>query len=253
MAPRKAGLLAQAPIALVLALTLNGCDGCGATARTAIPEANAPRATGEITLDGILDEADWDQATVTERFVRTMDGLPGEPVVTARLMWNDDSLLVAFEVRDDFLKCTLEGHDAHLWEQDAVELMIDPDGDGEGYFELQVSPTNLVFDTRFDTVRQPAPFGYPAWQSGLVAGVDARGTPNDDEMDDGYTVEARIPFAAFAAGSDPAEPPQEGQTWRVALYVLDARPEGQSGVGWSPPLVGDFHVPDRFGRVTFSP
>ena len=58
------------------------------------------------------------------------------------------------------MRCTLSGHDAHLWEQDAVELMIDPDGDGKNYFELQLSPTELVFDTRFDSRRQPQPFGH---------------------------------------------------------------------------------------------
>jgi hypothetical protein len=32
---------------------------------------------------------------------------------------------------------------------------------------------------------------------------------------------------------------------------MDSREEGQRANGWSPPRVGDFHVPDRFGRVTF--
>jgi hypothetical protein len=34
--------------------------------------------------------------------------------------------------------------------------------------------------------------------------------------------------------------------------VLDARSDGQLGVGWSAPLVGDFHVPARFGRLVFA-
>ncbi len=243
----------SAALTLCVALAAGGCDGCGAEPRTAIPELSAPRRAAEITLDGELNEAAWQGAPVTERFVRTMDGTPGQPEVTARILWDDEALWVAFEVEDDFLKCTFDPDavDPHLWEQDTVELMIDPDGDAQGYFELQVSPTGLVFDTRFDTVRRPAPFGYPAWQSGLESGVSVRGTVNDEDSDEGYTVETRIPFASFAEGSDPAEPPSPGDTWRIALYVLDARPEGQWGVGWSPPLVGDFHVPDRFGRVTF--
>jgi len=238
-------------VALLGVVLLGGCDNCGPPPRTEIPELTAPRRSGEIVLDGHLGETDWANAPVTERFVRTMDGTPGEPVTTARVLWDDTHLYVAFEVADDYLHCTFEGHDAHLWEQDAVELMIDPDGDGEGYFELQVSPTGLVFDTRFDTVRQPAPFGYPDWQSGLEAGIDLRGTANDDEADQGYTVELRIPFASFGAGSDPAPVPTGGETWSVALYLLDAQRNGQRGVGWSAPLVGDFHVPTRFGRVTF--
>jgi hypothetical protein len=168
------------------------------------------------------------------------------------MLFDDAHLYVAFEVEDDFLRCTFEGDDAHLWEQDTVELMIDPDGDGEGYFELQVSPTERVFDTRFDTVRRPPPFGHPSYASGLEAAVHVDGVPNDDEDDGGYSVEIRIPFTAFAEGSDPSPPPRAGETWRIALYVLDARREGQLGVGWSAPLVGDFHVPERFGRVRFA-
>lgn len=239
-------------LALATAPTLGGCDGCGPPPRTGIPELTASRSPGPVTLDGILDEPDWGNAPVTERFVRTMDGRPGEPVTTARVMWDDEHLYVAFEVADDYLLSTFEAHDDHLWEQDVVELMIDPDGDGEGYFELQVSPTGLVFDTRFDTVRRPAPFGYPAWQSGLEAGVDTRGTANDDEADQGYTVELRIPFSALGPGPDAAPPPAAGDEFRIALYLLDAQREGQRGVGWSAPLVGDFHVPERFGRVTFA-
>jgi hypothetical protein len=36
------------------------------------------------------------------------------------------------------------------------------------------------------------------------------------------------------------------------LYVMDVgQGEGQRAVGWSPTREGDFHVPARFGRVTF--
>jgi hypothetical protein len=80
----------------------------------------------------------------------------------------------------------------------------------------------------------------------------ARGTVNDEGADEGYVAEIAIPWTAFAHGSPPASRPRAGEEWRIALYVLDARPGGgQGGVGWSPPLVGDFHVPDRFGRVIF--
>ncbi|HBQ13874.1 MAG TPA: hypothetical protein DEF51_22975, partial [Myxococcales bacterium] len=87
----------------------------------------------------------------------------------------------------DFVKNTLEGRDAHLWEQDAVEIMVDPDGDGRNYFELQVSPTGQVFDTRYDTRRQPQPFGHMDWNAEVRAAVHVEGTANDDEADEGYT------------------------------------------------------------------
>jgi hypothetical protein len=48
-------------------------------------------------------------------------------------------------------------------------------------------------------------------------------------------------------------PPKVGTVWRANFFRLDQpnnRP--QSGTGWSPPLVGDFHALDKFGDVIFA-
>lgn len=235
--------------AAIAALALGGCTCAAAPPRTDIPTLHARHAERAITIDGALDE--WAGASVTEPFVDTMSGAESAPRTTARVTWDDDALYVAFEVEDTFLRCTFGAHDDHLWEQDVVELMIDPDGDGRSYAELQVSPTNLVFDTWFDGRRVPQPFGHIAWSSELRSAVHLDGAVNDDEADRGWTAEIAIPWSAFARLGTPAPRPTAGAEWRIALYVLDALPVGQAGVGWSPPLVGDFHVPDRFGRVIF--
>ena len=233
--------------AILLALCAAGCT-CGAPPRTEIPTYDAPRARGPLVIDGVLDEATWEHAPRMERFVHTMSGAQAEPASRARLSWDGDALYVAFEVEDDFLRCDLEGHDPHLWEQDTVEIMVDPDGDGRNYFEMQLSPTDQVFDTRYASRRVPGPFGVTSWDSGLRGRCVVRGAVNDDADDEGYTAELAIPWSAFTGHA----PPRAGETWRVALYVLDVRRDGWRGVGWSPPLVGDFHVPERFGRVRFT-
>ena len=240
----------RASEALALALLLGGCTCGPPPPRTEIPELRAPRASAPPVIDGRLDDAAWSSAARTERFVDTMNGSHADPEVTARVTWDDDALYVGFEVADPLLRCRFEGHDAHLWEEDAVELMIDPDGDGRRYGELQVSPTNLVFDTWFDSRRLPQPFGHVAWSSELRSAVVTDGTPNDDAEDGGWVAEIAIPWRALEP-LGVSGPPERGSEWRVALYVLDARARGQLGVGWSPPLVGDFHVPERFGRVRF--
>ena len=43
-----------------------------------------------------------------------------------------------------------------------------------------------------------------------------------------------------------------GTGFDVAVDLMDARKNGMRAVGWSPPRVGDFHVPARFGKVTFA-
>ena len=79
-----------------------------------------------------------------------------------------------------------------------------------------------------------------------------RGTLNDEERDEGYTVELAIPWTAFTLGDPKHARPAPGDTWRANFFVLDARSEHeQRAVGWSAPRVGDFHVPRRFGNVVF--
>ena len=219
------------------------------------PTLRAERAAGPIRIDGRVDEAEWQGARGTAAFVNTTDGSPSELRATARVAYDDDNLYVAFEVEDDFVQNELEGADAHLWEQDAVEIMLDPGADGRNYFELQVSPTGEVFDTRYDTRRQPQPFGDVSWRSRLRNRVTVRGTANDAAEDQGYVAEIAIPWASFAAGDPPAGRPAPNDTWGVNFYVMDKRPGdgGQRSAGWSPTHEGDFHVPARFGRITFAP
>jgi Carbohydrate family 9 binding domain-like len=218
-----------------------------------VPELRATRVRGKIALDGKLDEADWKAAQDSGPLVQTFSGAAGEFKVHVRALYDIERVYIAFEVDDDFLKSTFQNTDDHLWEQDTVEVMFDPDGDGLNYFELQVSPRGVHFDTRYDSRRKPRPFGHVDWDSQVKAGVSLRGTLDDTAADGGYTVELAVPYTAFAAGDTPASPPQPGATWCVNFFVMDAREQGQRAVGWSPPRVGDFHILERFGRLQFAP
>jgi hypothetical protein len=218
-----------------------------------LPELKVPHTRGKIVIDGRLDEADWRSAPETPPMVQTMTGAPGEFVAAARMLYDDSRLYVGFSVFDDYLKSTFDTNDDHLWEQDTVEVMFDPDGDGQNYFELQVSPRSVHFDTRYDSRRNPRPFGHVDWDSQVEARAFTQGKPNDDAADRGYSVELAVPFTAFATGTPPAAPPVAGTIWRINFFVMDARERGQRAVGWSPPRVGDFHTLERFGRVEFGP
>ncbi len=209
-------------------------------------------------IDGDLSEPAWRSATVLGPFVAARSGLfePKQPLAgSARLLWSDHFLYVAFEVRDPDLRGGFPANavDPHLWERDTVELMIDPlgDGDNRDYFELQINPQNLAFDSRFDDYNRPrggpdGPFGHQDWSSQRQSAVVLDGTLDDpSDVDRGYTVELRVPWAAFAPQ---AARPQSGESWRMNFYAM----ENNGGVAWSPILgQGNFHKAARFGRVTF--
>jgi hypothetical protein len=133
--------------------------------------------------------------------------------------------------------------------------MVDPDGDGDNkdYYEIQINPQNLVFDSQYDNYNQPkkepdGPFGHEEWSAHVKSAVTLQGTMDKpDDVDQGYTVEAAIPWKSFEKAQK--TPPEPGTTWRMNFYAM----ENNSGVSWSPILgQGNFHRASRFGRVLFA-
>ena len=202
-------------------------------------------------LDGSLRDPVWAHAVSTPDLVDTRTGSAARFEATAKMLWDARYLYLGVDVKDALLRATDTERDSRLWEQDCVELMIDPDGDGRPYFEIQVSPRGVVFDTRYDSRRRPEPFGHVDWDSKARVGVSPVGRIDDRVADAGYTVEIAIPWQAFSLDGAPAVRPEIGDRWRANLYVMDLTANGQRAAAWSAPRVGDFHVPDRFGILTF--
>lgn len=214
----------------------------------------------KITIDGKLDEPAWQTAVSTGPFVNVSNGKPDEKAKVqgqAKLLWDETGLYVAFDVTDDdivggFAKTE---KDPHLWTKDTVELMIDPDGNGDNkdYYEIQVNPQNLVFDSRFDDYNKPrggkdGPFGHQDWSSKVESAVSIDGTlDKPGDKDKGYIVELKVPWQSFDKAKK--TPPELGNEWRINLYAM----QNNGGVAWSPILgQGNFHRASRFGRVLFA-
>jgi len=238
----------------------------GQTKNTRVPELDvATLKKGQsIRIDGKLDDAAWQNAADISSFVSVRTGEP-DPASkvqgSAKLIWDDKWLYVGFDVKDEDVVGGFDKkqEDPHLWTKDCVEIMIDPDGNGDNkdYYEIQVNPQNLVFDSQFDDYNRPreepnGPFGHQEWSAKLESAVkvhgtlDASGQGGGKDKDEGYTVELRIPWASF--GKAKAAPPKAGDGWRLNLYAM----QDNNGVAWSPILEqGNFHKASRFGKVTW--
>jgi len=228
-------------------------------------------ATGEkIVIDGKGDEPFWGAAASTGPFVDVGTGRSAAsyPVTgSAKVAWDADNMYVLIEVKDPdvlgfFTDKTAQPKDWTVtgqpmtWNHDAAEIMIDPDGDGDNkdYYELQINPANKVFKTQFDGYNTPkteplGPFGHEDWDPKMKSAVVVKGTiDKPGDRDEGYTVEAAIPWAAFEKGAK-NRPPKPGDTWRMNFYAM----ENNGGTAWSPILgQGNFHRATRFGKVTWS-
>jgi hypothetical protein len=214
-----------------------------------------------IKIDGKLDEPAWKAAPSTGLFVNTMNGEPAQPNTEAKLLWDNQNLYIAFENVDTDVWGTLTERDSKLWTQEMDEVMIDANGDGKGYIELQVAPNGTIFDTYLPTYRKyedsldPKRKPYD-WNSKLKAAVKVDGTLNKrDDQDKGWTAEMALPLADVN-GLDTngvKVPPALGDKWRLNMFRMDSPKDAkaQTALGWSAPLVGDFHKLDRFGEIVF--
>lgn len=236
----------------------------------ALPELSVKRlAAGEkIVVDGKPDDAAWKSASETGPFVNVSNGNPNDGPIggQAKLAWDKDNLYVLFEVKDaqvtggftdakDQPKKHTSTGQPMLWNGHTVEMMVDPDGDGDNvnYYELQINPQNKIFKSQFDGYNAPrggdyGPFGHEDWDPKLKSAVWIKGTLDKaDDKDEGYVVEVAIPWTAYAKGAANL-PPKSGDAWRMNFYAM----QDNGGVAWSAILgQGNFHKATRFGRVRF--
>ena len=206
------------------------------------------RASGPLQIDGVLAEAAWDRAERAGPFLRSLDGKPCAIQTVARLLWDDENLYVAFQAEDPDISTPYSKDDEPLYQSNVVEIFLNPSGDLRRYDEIELAPSNALFDASFTGRRQGMDL---SWSSRARHAVHLDGTLNDPrDVDRGWTAELAIPFAALTGMPRPR--PQRGDRWRFNLYRLRQSP-GRPGEGqaYAPPMIGDFHALDRFATLRF--
>ncbi len=221
-----------------------------------VSEYMCPRAARPPVIDGTLDDEVWQQAPATELFTRFDDDrADGKDLkTTAKLAWDDQNLYVAFQCEDPDVWATMTQHDANLWEEEVVELYVDPGGQGKNYYEIEINPLNAVVDLKIPSARDGVPQDVEEarkWDAqGMVSAVKVDGHVNaHDGKDRGWTAEAAIPLSNFVGAR--RLPPKIGDVWRLQLLRIERGrplPHPQFSA-WS--VTNTFHNPTRFGRLCF--
>lgn len=169
----------------------------------------------------------------------TTTGAEPQQATSIRIGWTADELRVLFHCSDTHIAATMTRRDAPLYQEEVVEVFIDPVGDFAAYFEIEVNPLNTVLDLVLRRNRS----GYAqdtAWNcESLRTAVKKTVTT--------WTVELAIPFRSLTA-----EPPKPGAKWRVNFFRIDRAPGTSRELSaWSPTGRPNFHTPERFGIVEF--
>jgi hypothetical protein len=253
---------AAAWITGVMALAAAGAAPAQQYSRT----YEAPKLDSPIVIDGVLDDAGWQTAPLTDPYV-TYGTLADVPVTAtrARIAWDEQYLYVGVEAEDHDIWSTFTDRDANTWDEDVLEVFLDPEGDAEGYLEFEVSPRNTIFDSWIEKplFSQGGPSHVDWNAAGLLTAVSIDGTLGGKiitaerrDTDQGWSLEFALPWsdAAIVSGVM-ALPPDPGDTWRINVCRYDYRrtSSGPELSQWSPSAVsGAWHTPSEYGYVTFT-
>jgi hypothetical protein len=172
-------------------------------------------------------------------FLENVSGMVPQQATTIRVRHDGEALHVGFVCVDAEPWATITQRDGPLWEEEVVEVFIDPVGDRECYFEVEVNPLGTIVDLVLRRNRS----GYArdfTW--------DCQGLATDvHRIMDGWSVEMKIPFAALSG-----EAPRHGSAWRANFTRIDRPPNGERELSaWVPTRLPTFHAPERFGTLRF--
>lgn len=117
-----------------------------------------PKASGEIVIDGVIDEAAWSDAAL---FAIAFEVRPGEntpaPVTTeVRLTWDEDRILVAFKCDDpdpSSVRARFSDRD-QLMNDDWIGIVLDTFNDQRRAYEFVVNPLGVQMDALNDDVNK---------------------------------------------------------------------------------------------------
>lgn len=280
-------------IIITLALSINCAGGAWAASAYQSDEIyGAGRTELPVIIDGKMDEPAWRQSLPLPVLRDRINGTAPRYAITARMLWDTNALYIgyvvedpdvwAFQGVDDEPMCgqkmglasgvtnAMKPDGWGTYVENYVMFYLDPDGDGKNYVEVNINPLNKVNDKwqelpwgpeeqlRIGMTQARPANPHVDWNCpGMKTAVTINGTLNDPyDVDQGWTVEVAVPFAALRQfAGEKACPPRKGDCWRVML-AREYRPYpfyAHEAVFWTWPELGGntTHIPSRWGFVVF--
>jgi hypothetical protein len=145
------------------------------------------RAASPVRIDGVLDEAAWQQATAipVDHEWSPSDGVPAPVTTTALLTYDSENLYIAFRADDPepgLIRARFADRDIPT-DDDTVGFFIDPFHDGRRGFQFRINPLGVQMDAVNSDVEGSEDFSWDAiWAS--AGRITA----------EGYVVEVALPF-----------------------------------------------------------
>jgi hypothetical protein len=197
-----------------------GAQGTDIAPPAVRPRLEARRATGRITVDGRLDEADWRTAPSIERMtqVEPQLGAPSRYPATVRVLFDADNLYLGIFAGDSLglagVRVQDFKRDFDFGPNDFFAVTLDPTAAGKYNQAFQLTPWGTQKDLEaFDGGQDFNESWDALWRGQTV------------RTDSGWTAEMSIPWKSLRYVTD-------GRPWLMNFYRMARRTNEFSG--WSP-------------------
>ena len=217
-------------------------------------EYSVARLAGNLKIDGNWNKPEWSKVKAVRVSNRMGEKPPFEPVVEAKVMYNDSNVFVIFRVQDRFVKSTVTEINGPVSENSCVEFFFAPDTDKPlHYFNLEVNAggTPLLF-----YVTKPWS-GYTELSKDDIREIEiAHSLPSvvNPEITDPttWTIECRVPLSMLRKYATITQP-SPGVKWKANFYKTGSATSNPNYLTWSKVEYPkpNFHLPEFFGTIVF--
>jgi hypothetical protein len=217
-------------------------------------QVHIKRAQGEITLDGVLDEAAWASSDVAKNWFLNypVDSAAAPLQTEARLTFDDQFLYVSFVCYDDKSRDMINSlrRDFDYERNDNVGMNIGPYNDRLNGFFFVLTPAGIQMEGTIATGGASDDSWNIYWDNKWYSKVV--------KYEDRWVAEAAIPFKSFRYKSDIRE-------WNISFDRLDKKRNHKSAwihtpiqfatgsFAYSGQLVWDDPVPPAHTNISFIP
>jgi hypothetical protein len=163
-------------------------------------QLDVPFTNEKIVVDGESDEEFWKDAVHIAGFFSFNGEKLDHDTLDVWMIAGEDGLRFRFRCnlpKDFNRKTTAKEHDSNVWQDESVEIYIDPRGAGREYYQFALSIADVALDSNYMYGKR----WNPEWEHKVI------------RKNKNYNIEVLIPYQAL----DIISAPEQGQKWGVNI------------------------------------
>lgn len=205
--------------------------------------------TADFKISGDGSAGNWSAAGWIKIPQRTSSGQHYE--TKAKLLYSGTGVYALFSCEDKLLSNTMQADFLDLWNEDVIEIFLQPDKNKPAYFEYELSPLNfelpIIILNEKGRLNSWIPFHYEGDRKTHHATTIQGGERKSKAFVGNWITEVFIPYKLMKPVLDTT--PSSGTRWKGNLYRIDYD-KGEATWSWQL-TSGNFHEYEKFGNFLF--